>query len=222
MQTRETAADGLERQAEVGADFFARHAQHQRRRREAAQAQALRQVEHEGCDTFLGAAVAEQPHHAVVVDDLAAHDLVKLALQIGELARQEFELPIADHADLRVFQRDRVARVHFGADAVEPEHLAGHLETGDLLLAIGRCQPRLEEARTDRVDRLEPVAGAKQGLAALDETTAVDKRVEPLEIVLGHQQRQAQRTQAAIGTGDAGGARRSHAHGARGHDRGDR
>src|SRR5574341_358438 len=49
-----------------------------------------------------------------------------------------------DRAHLRVFQRHRIAGVALGADAVEPEQLARHLEAGDLVAPILGADPRLE------------------------------------------------------------------------------
>jgi hypothetical protein len=45
-------------------------------------AQALRQVQQEGGQPLFGAHAAQQQHHAMVAHDLAAHDLVELALQV--------------------------------------------------------------------------------------------------------------------------------------------
>src|SRR4051812_19263021 len=77
-----------------------------------------------------------------------------VALQVGELARQVLQLLIGNDADLRVFQRHGIAGVTVGADAVQPEQLARHLEAGDLVPPVFGRHPGLEEARAHRIDRL--------------------------------------------------------------------
>jgi hypothetical protein len=69
-------------------------------------------------------------------------------------ATARFELVVGDHADLRVFQRHRVAGVAVGADAVQPEQFAGHLEAGDLVAPVFRRDAGLEEAGAHRIQRL--------------------------------------------------------------------
>jgi hypothetical protein len=94
---------------EIGADFLARHAQVEFRRRIAAGAEALRQVEQEGGQAFLGAHGAEQHHHAVVAHDFAAHDLVQVVLQGVNFAGKHFQFDERDQADFAVLQCDGIA-----------------------------------------------------------------------------------------------------------------
>ena len=72
----------------------------------------------------------------MVAHDLAAHDLVELALQIAELARQRFKVGEGNHADLRVFERHGIAGMAIGADAVQPQQFAGHLKARDLVASV--------------------------------------------------------------------------------------
>ena len=87
------------------------------------------------------------------------------------------------------------------ADAVQAEHLAGHLEAGDLLAAVLAGDAGLEEAGAHGVERLEAVAGAEQRLAARHRATLLDQIVQPLELVVGHAHRQAQLAQVAARAG---------------------
>src|SRR5512141_3100713 len=83
LEAREQPTDRLERKSEVAADLVARHPQMDRARREPACKEALGQVQQECGQPLLGAHRAEQHHHALVADQLAAHYLVELALQVG-------------------------------------------------------------------------------------------------------------------------------------------
>src|SRR6185369_10171627 len=113
LEAGEEAAHGLQRKAEEAADLVAGHAQVEFLGRVAARDEALRQVEQERGEAFLGAHRAEQHHHALVAHQLAAHHLVELALQARLL-----EAGVGNHAHLAVLQRERVGRVRVGADAV--------------------------------------------------------------------------------------------------------
>ena len=137
----------------------------------------------------------------MVAHDLAAHDLVELVLQFGELARQTFELVVRDHADLRVLQRHRIAGVVVGADAIKPEQLAGHLETGDLIAPVLRRHPGLEEAGANRIERQKSLSCAEQRFASCDGAPVGDQGVESLQILARQANRQTQLTQVATGAG---------------------
>ena len=163
--------------------------------------QTLRQVQQEGRQTFLGAHAAQQQHHPMVAHNLAAHDLVELVLQVRELARQLLELPIRNHAHLRVFQGDGVAGMSVGADAVQAQQLASHLETGDLIAAIFGRHARLEEPGAHGIHRAERVAAVKEGIAALDRAARGHQRVEMAQLRLAQANGQAQLAQIAAGAG---------------------
>ena len=109
---------------------------------------------------------------------------------------------VGDHADLRVFQRHGVAGVAVGADAVQAQQFAGHLEAGDLVAAVLGRDAGLEEAGAHRVERLEVVAGAEQRLAARHRAARGDHGVQPVQLLVGHAHRQAQLAQVAAGAGD--------------------
>jgi hypothetical protein len=70
-------------------------------------------------------------------------------------------------AHFAVFESDGVTGVHFAADAVQTEQLAGHLETGDLITTVLDQHVGLEKAAANRVDRLETLPGTVQMIAAL-------------------------------------------------------
>src|SRR5690349_18141950 len=109
LELREGAADGLELEPEVAADFLARHAQVEFGRRVAARHETLRHVEQERGQPLLGAHRAEQQHDAVLPHDLAAHHLVELLLQQEHFAPERFEARIRDDAYLAVIQRHGAA-----------------------------------------------------------------------------------------------------------------
>ena len=169
--------------------------------REAARGEALRQVEQEGGQALLGAHGAEQHHDAVVADDLAAHDLVEVVLQGMDFARQDFKAREGDRADLAVLEGDGVAGMVLGADAVEAEQFAGHLETGDLFAPVLDQYVGLEEAAADRVDRVERRARTVEALAALEAATARNQVVEALHFLMIEAERQAQLAQVATRAG---------------------
>ena len=130
--------------------------------------QALGQVEQEGGQALFGAHAAQQQHHAMVAHDLAAHDLVELVLQVGELTRELLQLAIGDHADLRVLECNGVAGVAVCADAIEAQQLACHLKARDLVATVFRRDAGFEKTRAHRVNRFERVARVKEGVSALD------------------------------------------------------
>ena len=114
----------------------------------------MRQVEQEGRESLLGVHAAQEQHHAVVANDFTAHDLVELLLQRGHFVRERLHLVVGNHADLRVFECHRVDLMAPGADAVQAEQLASHLESGDLV-APSRHKPTVDvlELRLRQPDR---------------------------------------------------------------------
>ncbi len=198
---REKARDTVSSlRPEVGADLVAGHAQVELGGRETPRREALGHVEQEGRQPFLGAHRAEQHHHAVVAHDLAAHDLVELVLQALHLAGELLEPAEGDHADLAVFKGDGVARVVPGADAVQAQHFAGHLEAGDLVAPVLKDHVGLEGPGADRVDRLEGVAPeAVEVLLALDLASGPPTSSSSRSTSLGSRpKRQAQLPQVAL------------------------
>ena len=57
--------------------------------------------------------------------------------------------------------------MRFGADAVEADQFAGHVEAGDLFASVLRHDGALQEAEAHRVQRVEAIAAAEKGVAAL-------------------------------------------------------
>ena len=107
----------------------------------------------------------------MVTHDLAAHDLVEMVLQGMDFARQAFQAREGNGADFAVFERDRIAGVMFGADAVEAQQFAGHLEAGDLFAPVLDQDVGLEKAAADRVDRVEWRTGTVKAVTPLEATT---------------------------------------------------
>ena len=68
----------------------------------------------------------------------------------------------------------------FGADAVETEQFAGHLEAGDLLPAVFQQHVGLEETAAYRVDCVEGFSGTVEVFAALD---AVARRYDLVAVL---------------------------------------
>ncbi|MPN40873.1 hypothetical protein SDC9_188413 [bioreactor metagenome] len=112
-------------------------------------------------------------------------------LQVVDLARQAFQAVERDRADLAVFQRDRVAGVMFGADAVEAEQLAGHLETGYLVAAVLKQHVGLEEAAADGVNGIETLAGTVEVIASFDAAAGRYQVVQPLQFLKTEPKRKA-------------------------------
>ncbi len=108
LEFGEQPADGFEFQAEVAADLLAGHAQMKVRGRPAAARKALRQVEQENREPFLGAHAAQQHHDAVVAHDLARQNAVQVALQGRNVAADFLDQREGQHADFAVLERYRV------------------------------------------------------------------------------------------------------------------
>ena len=117
----------------------------------------------------------------VVAHDLPAHHLVEVVLQGHDLPGQAFQAGEGDDADFAVFQGHRVTGMVFGADAVQAQQLAGHLEAGDLVAAVFQQHVGLEETGADGVDGFEGLPGPVQVVAALDLAAGADQFVQ-----LGH------------------------------------
>ena len=88
LETREGATDRFQFEAEIAADFVPRHAQVELGRRVASRLEALRKIEQESRQAFLGAHRAKQHHYAVITNDLSTHHLVEVMLQGMNLPRQ--------------------------------------------------------------------------------------------------------------------------------------
>ena len=84
----------------------------------------------------------------------------RLCCSCGTRARQVLQPLERQHADLGVLERDRLAAVAVGADAVHADDVAEHVVAGDLLAAVLGEHRGLERAEAHRVQRVEGVAGA--------------------------------------------------------------
>ena len=78
------------------------------------------------------------------------------------VARQLLDPFERQHAYFGVLERDRLAIVTRGADAVGADDLPRYVVPGNLLVPILRDKDRLARAGTDRVERGEWLAGANQ------------------------------------------------------------
>jgi hypothetical protein len=90
--------------------------------------------------------------------------------------------------------------VAVGADAVEAQQLAGHLEARHLVAAVFRRDAGLEETRAHRVQRRKGVAHMEQRLSPGHGTARRHNVVKPLELLIGDADRQAQLAQVAART----------------------
>ena len=183
LETGERTADRFQLQAEIAADLLPCHAQLEGVRGIAARAEALRQVEQESRQAFFGAHRTEQHHDAMVAHDLAAHDLVQVTLQAGQFAAQLFQPVEWDFADFAVFQCHGIAGVGVGADRVQPDDLAGHLEAGHLFAPVLMQHLGLEETGADGIQRTERLAAAVQIFAATKGALEAGQCIKPLHLV---------------------------------------
>ena len=166
LKARQDPADGLELQPEQAADLLAGHAQQETVRREAARAQPLRHIDQERGKPLLGAHRSEQQHQRALALDLAGEQPEQLALQRRLAAGQRIELLERNLHHLAVLERDGVAGIAVRTDAVEAQHLAGHVKTGDLLASVFGQQHRLERTGANAVERMERRAEPIQVFAA--------------------------------------------------------
>ena len=180
LEAREGAADGFQFEAEVAADFFTRHAQVElggewpravkrcdRLSRKAARRSSARIV----------------PSSIMTPWSRTISRLITLwkwccSVWISRERPSRCEKGMAQTS--LSSRRDGVAGVGFGADAVETEQFAGHLEAGDLLPAVFQQHVGLEETAAYRVDCVEGFSGAVEVFAALD---AVARRYDLVRLL---------------------------------------
>ena len=137
-------------------------------RGEATLREAARQVVNERRRALFGVFLRQQQDHVTVAFDLAAHQSHDLLTQVRHFAGQiveGFEWDLAHH---RGFQRLSETWVLQTADGVEAHQITRQMETGDLLVALLGDGVAFDGPGTDRVQRLQLVAGLEQGLAFLD------------------------------------------------------
>ena len=84
------------------------------------------------------------------------------------------------------------------ADGVEAHQITRQMETGDLLVALLGDGVAFDGPGTDRVQRLQLVAGLEQGLAFLDGLFPLDNVVELVQLVGIKGERNAQLADAAV------------------------
>jgi len=108
-----------------------------------------------------------------------------------DLPGQALQMRKGNGADFAVFEGNGIAAVHFTADSVKTQQLAGHLETSHLIAAILDQHVGLEETAAHRVDRLETLPGAIQIVATLEASSRRDQFVQLLQLVCLEADRQA-------------------------------
>lgn len=96
------------------------------------------------------------------------------------------------------FQRLSETWVLQTADGVEAHQITRQMETGDLLVALLGDGVAFDGPGTDRVQRLQLVAGLEQGLAFLDGLFPLDNVVELVQLVGIKGERNAQLADAAV------------------------
>ncbi len=202
MEAREHPADGFELHPEIAADFFARHPQVELRRRVAARLEACRQIEQEMRNALFRRHRAEQQHLARSAHDLAAQHLVDEMLHRPQLAARGLERGERDHAHDAVLERDRVTAMVSMADALHAERFPCDLKTRHVFAAVAMHHHRLERACAHRVQTVERIVGAKQGVALAHLSRRADDRVEPAVLGGGQLRRQAHRAHHAGRTAD--------------------
>lgn len=145
----------------------------------------------------------------MVAHDFAAHQTEKMVLQTGDVAAQAFHARKRQFADFAVFQRDAVAAVGVGRDAIQPQKLARHMKAGDLLTAVMAADAGFEKAGAHGKNRLERLAGAEQILAALEPARLPDDGVQLRHFFAAEAHRQAKLAQTAIRAGHLKGVNRN-------------
>ena len=196
-KSRESPAHRFQLHSQVTADLGARHAQVELDGRVAARLQALGQVQQEGGQPLLGVHAAQQHHETVLAHDLPAHQPADCTLQIGALHRQLVEVGVRDRADFGVLQRDGAAGMRALREAIQTHEFTCHVKATDLLPAVGERQTRLESAHAHRVDVLELVAFAVQGLSSRHAPTGERQAVQSIDVASIHSARQAEVAQVA-------------------------
>ena len=104
-----------------------------------------------------------------------------------------------DRADFTVFQCHRVEMITVCADRIHPQQLAGHLKSGDLLVATGADLISLEMPETYRVQIREGVIHPVQQSVFGYLATAPDDLIELADVGLAQSHRQTKLMRAAGG-----------------------
>src|ERR1700693_5705817 len=90
-----------------------------------------------------------------------------------------------------ILQRHSVAMVPIGADGIHSQQLAGHLETGDLLLAVRRDLIRFQMPKPDSVKISERVSHPVKIFVSRYPAAASDNLIEPVDVRIVQAHRQA-------------------------------
>jgi hypothetical protein len=208
LEPRQNPAHGFQRDAQVAAHVFARHAQAEFGLRVAALPVARRHVHQEGGHALLGGERAQHHHLRGFLVELVAHEAVQAVLHRAALAAQGLERGIRQRADRAVFERDCAEGVHVVGNAVQAQRVAGQAQPGDLLAPVTVDNERLERAGAHGVQAVEAVARAIERLPAAHLARPADQGLELGQIFGREALRHAQ---MAHGATRAARARRRHA-----------
>ena len=133
----EQAAYRLELQAQVAADFGARHAQHELPRRISARPVPLRQVEQEHRETLVGAHRSQHRSSSIASATFSRErSLTEIAPELVADPPDFVDLVERQRADVHILQRRHLALVRVDGDAVDADDLAGDVVADDLVVPV--------------------------------------------------------------------------------------
>ena len=179
--TSQHATDGFGRETQVVGDVRARHHQVQARRRITAFGETIGQVHQEGRETLIGAVIATQQGG---IDNVLAHQLEQGLLNAGQTRRQHAQRRKGETAQGHGIERDGVAGIARGVQAIEADQLAGQEEPEDLFATLFVDAPCLDHAGTHRVNRRERLAVAKHFVAGMHRRGVFDQAMQVLQRAL--------------------------------------
>ena len=142
------------------------------------------------------------PHDAVFAHNLAAHDLVHMALQGCDFAREFFDAVKRHHADFGIFQCHGVTSVVVIDDAIQAYHLAGHLKSRNLVAPVFCGHAGFEKTGANGIKRRERLTIAKQRAPTLDLAPCGHDVINAFELIVIEAQWHAKLSQITVGAGD--------------------
>ena len=117
--------------------------------------QTLRQIQQKRRNPLFRPHIAQQQHHALITNNLSAHQAEKMRLNARDFLTQRFPMPERQLAHLTVFQSHRIAAMGMHTNAVHPNQFARHKKTGNLIPTVlggNRC---FKKAGAYRIQRME-------------------------------------------------------------------
>ena len=162
------AAHRFQGQAQVAADFMARHAQVEQLARVAHLREAVGQRDEEARHAGFGAQGAQHADHRLFAHQFAAHHAVHDVFQFQVHAAQRRQLLERQQDQVAVGQRHRFRGVMARVDAVDAQHVALHGKTQYLFIAEFIDEHGFQEAGIDDVQGVERLADGVHALARLE------------------------------------------------------